>query len=309
MDTYNRFVEQLQAEINSLADYCNSYVRSSGEAPSETIVKRLQLLRSLHDNWQYIVNKNTNYPTIFKDKVSPSGSISDFVSFFQTIFIPYYGKNIVNVQLMKFDIPEGLQNDDKIHTIIYGGAFNPPTLAHLEVLNDCIRKAGQNSEVWVLLSGERRDKHFTVDSDVRIALGEALIESSDNPGAVYLNTMELFKESTVETIDTMKELDLKYPNRKFSWVFGVDSLNTLLSWHGGQWIADNADIFIIPRLGYELEIDIKNATWLDITPIEVSSTAVRNAYLNNEKISGMVPAEVLDLIHTYEDYDIPLYQE
>lgn len=257
LNNFTQFIENLQNRIEGLADHCAAYVRQNQEAPPEQIVRELQLLRSLHDNWQYIVNQNLLYKSAFGGAVNPTGSVKDFIDFYHNIFVPHYGKNVVSVKTMDLDLPVELEPKDKIRTIIYGGAFNPPTVAHLEVLNECLNLSGDEDDVWVLLSGERRDKHFTVDSGTRIALGNALIEASVNPDAAYLNTMELYKESTVETIDTMREFAEKYPNREFVWVFGVDSLNTLFSWYGGDWIADNATILIIPRTGYELEIDLK----------------------------------------------------
>lgn len=308
LNNFTQFIENLQNRIEGLADHCSAYVRQNQEAPPEQTVRELQLLRSLHDNWQYIVNQNLLYKSSFGAAVKATGSLKDFINFYHDIFVPHYGKNVVSVKTMDLGLPIELEPKDKIRTIIYGGAFNPPTVAHLEVLNECLNLSDGEDDVWVLLSGERRDKHFTVDSSTRIALGNALIEASVNPDAVYLNTMELYKESTVETIGTMREFAEKYPNREFVWVFGVDSLNTLFSWYGGEWIADNANILIIPRTGYELEIDLKKATWLNLTPIEISSTAVRAAYLNDERINHMVPSTVIDVLSIYEDYEEPLYR-
>ena len=307
-NSFTQFIENLQNHVNNLADYCSSYVRQNQEAPPELVTRELQLLRSLHDNWQYIVNKNLSYETTFKSKVEPTGSVEDFISFYHNIFTPHYGKNIISSKTMNLELPDELKPKDRIRTIVYGGAFNPPTIAHLQVLNECLNVANEDDDVWLLLSGERRDKHFTVNLNARIALGNALLEASVNPDAVYLNTIELYKKSTVETIDTMREFAEKYPNREFVWVFGVDSLNTLLSWYEGQWIADNANILIIPRTGYELEIDLKQATWLNMTPLELSSTAVRAAYEKDESISHMVPSTVLDVLSIYEDYEEPLYR-
>jgi nicotinic acid mononucleotide adenylyltransferase len=69
---------------------------------------------------------------------------------------------------------------EKTTTIIYGGAFNPPTLAHKAILEACAKVAKRhNGEVWVMPSGDRTDKEIPVSRDTRMTYIDALIRDID----------------------------------------------------------------------------------------------------------------------------------
>lgn len=59
------------------------------------------------------------------------------------------------------------------NTIIYGGAFNPPTRAHQAILQACIDYAEQlsvDAEVWLMPSGDRVDKKIEASYADRLEL-------------------------------------------------------------------------------------------------------------------------------------------
>lgn len=56
---------------------------------------------------------------------------------------------------------------------VFGGTFNPPTLAHQEIIEACLQHPTFD-EVWVMPSGERADKDITVEAEDRIAMLEAV---------------------------------------------------------------------------------------------------------------------------------------
>ena len=69
--------------------------------------------------------------------------------------------------------------------IIYGGAFNPPTLAHQEIMQQCVSIAKKmTAEVWVLPSGDRADKKIEGSIGNRLQLVEALCRSVNFQGDV-----------------------------------------------------------------------------------------------------------------------------
>lgn len=55
-----------------------------------------------------------------------------------------------------------MEKSNRPETIIYGGAFNPPTLSHVAILQAVLEFAEPTqSEVWVMPSGTRLDKAIT----------------------------------------------------------------------------------------------------------------------------------------------------
>lgn len=174
-------------------------------------------------------------------------------------------------------------------TIIYGGAFNPPTIAHQIILDACVTLASeQNAEVWVLPSGNRRDKTITVPEQDRLLFLHEMVNATPNPGLVKIETSELHRPEPIETYDTIKELKNTYPEREFHWVFGSDSTQTMREWKEGQWLIDNVNVLAVNRTGYPVNPAIKNVTLLHLPESDVSSTLVRERATAGEDYSALV---------------------
>lgn len=183
-------------------------------------------------------------------------------------------------------------------TIIYGGAFNPPTVAHQSILSACTDLAEQmDGEVWLLPSGNRTDKTISVPLDVRLGFLEAMRQDDNLTNLIQIKDLELFRPVAIETYDTMQELTSLYPDREFYWVFGADSTQTMHEWHQGDWIVDNANIIAVNRTGFDVNEKIKHITKLDIECLDISSTLVRNRVVTGEMFDNLVIPSVHEMIN------------
>ena len=96
---------------------------------------------------------------------------------------------------------------------------------------------------------------------------------------------------------------------------GSDVAQSFHQWSGAEWMAENMDIYIIHRLGYDFD---KSTSLLakdkhvylkeDIVTSNISSTLVRNRgrEYNQEKILALVPEVVWDYLvdHRLLDPDV-----
>lgn len=118
-----------------------------------------------------------------------------------------------------------MKSNIRKNVIIYGGAFNPPTIAHLEIIKACLIIAQeQNAEVWITPSGDRRDKKIAVPREKRLAFASALASDAVNAvgGNCHAKTFELDRIVPTETIDSVNELNQQHPDKSFTFVFGAD---------------------------------------------------------------------------------------
>lgn len=182
-------------------------------------------------------------------------------------------------------------------TIIYGGAFNPPTIAHQTILNACAEIAyAEKAEVWLLPSGTRTDKTITIPEQTRVSFLQCMAEATPHPNLITIETLELHRNQNVETYDTMMELAQLYPDREFHWVFGSDSTQTMSQWDHGQWIIDNAHILVVKRTGYQINPRLKHVTPLELPETSVSSTLVRQKATSGEDYSNLVIPTIHGLV-------------
>jgi nicotinate-nucleotide adenylyltransferase len=179
-------------------------------------------------------------------------------------------------------------------TIIYGGAFNPPTRAHQSILQACINRAMYaDADVWLLPSGERADKHIGVSREQRIELIGALCADVALRGVhVDIETQELDQAEQTETFETVMKLQERFPDRSFTWVFGSDSVNTMAQWHNGQWLLDNLPMLVVERPGTPLQQLGRYATKLPVDMMQESSTQVRERLAANLPVDDLVGTSV-----------------
>jgi nicotinate-nucleotide adenylyltransferase len=182
-------------------------------------------------------------------------------------------------------------------TILYGGALNPPTNAHLKILNACIAYSRDtDADVWIMPSGPRPDKSISTKPDHRTSLIKALVNDSDEPHGVAIENFEMSRDGLTETYITHDYLTKTYPDRMFIWVFGSDSLLTMKEWGEGERLWRDLHMLVVSRPGFELEILPPNATPMPIETGELSSTLVRTRIARNEDVSDLVPASVYTAI-------------
>lgn len=181
--------------------------------------------------------------------------------------------------------------------IIFGGAFNPPSRGHVWIVSRCAQIAREiGAEIWILPSGERRDKQIGVSENLRIELCRAMIRDADTRGVdVRIVTSELERETMVETIDTIHEFAHDYPDYQLHWVFGADAYDTMQTWRGGEWMLNHLDMLIVTRIGYPLRAR-PNVRVIEGLSDDVSSTLIRRAHASRRPVDDLVTPRVAQLL-------------
>lgn len=188
---------------------------------------------------------------------------------------------------------------ERQETIIYGGAFNPPTRAHQAIVQACVDYAEpRNADVWLLPSASRADKQIEVGYARRIELCHALLaDVIKRTVDVCVESMELDRGLQTETYDTVRELEQQYPKRNFTWVFGADSVATMSTWDHGDWLQENLSMLVINRPGVMPPQLGAHATHLAVDAGDFSSTALRQRISNGDPFDDLVGQHVRELLY------------
>jgi len=112
---------------------------------------------------------------------------------------------------------------------------------------------------------------------------------------VRVITTELDRCVSVETIDTVRELEKTYPNRSFIFVFGADSTETMGEWKGGDDLLETLAMLVIERDGSRINSKARHARPLQVKTPDVSSTQVRAALETGGSIETLVSPSVARL--------------
>ena len=192
---------------------------------------------------------------------------------------------------------EILPTNEKI--AVYGGAFNPPTVAHQQIIETCLQLDGF-SEVWVMPSGDRADKSMQTDDNERLAMLNLLKETEfDNDNRLVISDYELNLPRPSNTVRTVGSLAVDFPDKDFWFVYGADSYQTMPFWPNGRELQSRLSVLLLPRLGIELPPESEHTRHLpdiEANANPVSSTQVREAIRAKKDIGGMVSEAVRSFI-------------
>lgn len=189
-------------------------------------------------------------------------------------------------------------NKESRQTILYGGAFNPPTVAHAAIVKELAAIARiEDADLWLMPSGERRDKTILAERAIRTAYVQALLDSGETDGVgTRIETYELERTLTTETFMTNRYLEERHPDRRFTWVFGSDSVNTMRQWRRGAWLLDHMDMIVVERPGYILTETPARHRVLQLGEMAVSSSEVRRLIDEGGEIDSLVPEAVIGVL-------------
>ena len=146
-----------------------------------------------------------------------------------------------------------------IPTGLLGGSFNPAHGGHRAISLNAIDALGLD-ELWWLVSPGNPLKSKAGMASLPARLGSAQQMARRSPIRATGIEAEL---GTRYTIDTLKKLVRRYPNRQFIWIMGADNLVQLPEWRDWRGIARLMPIAVIARPGYNDRAHARRAMgWL-----------------------------------------------
>lgn len=184
---------------------------------------------------------------------------------------------------------------------LFGGAFDPPHLGHVSAVK-LLQKSGIFDEVWLVPSGDRKDKSSSAPASARIEMLKLLIEECfQNDSTVKLFTLQAEAKVPSHTIGLLDYLKSHEPDSEFTVVIGHELLKDLPQWVDSERLKQEARFLVITRPGIkaaELPQGY-NCKTLDF-PLndgyDLSSTNVRRLLSEKADISTLIPQTVLNYI-------------
>lgn len=143
-----------------------------------------------------------------------------------------------------------MKTDDKApkKVALFGGSFNPPHPAHLEMGAYLARSLGVD-EVWYLFSRNwQKDAAVYAPTSDRMAMGEILKTHYPDLPLVMSDIEE--ELGTHITCEVLEGLQKKFPGHRFTWVMGADNLASFHTWENFEDIIENHTIAVLDRPPY-----------------------------------------------------------
>tara|TARA_B100000925_G_scaffold282949_1_gene256324 strand:- start:951 stop:1535 length:585 start_codon:yes stop_codon:yes gene_type:complete len=189
---------------------------------------------------------------------------------------------------------------------LFGGTFDPPHLGHL-IIAQTIFEAENFDQIVFVPAYQPPHKNGMKISPVDQRLEMLKIAISENPNFV-MSDLEIQRKGLSYSIDTI--IEYKKQNNLSSdelfYLMGSDSLKQFKKWKDTSRIIDESRVIVAIRPGFRPS-DIPN--WIlakiqfaSIPRIEISSTTIRNRWIDDKTIRYMVTESVWQYINKNKLY-------
>jgi nicotinate-nucleotide adenylyltransferase len=131
---------------------------------------------------------------------------------------------------------------------LLGGSFNPAHEGHRQLSLAAIDALGLD-ELWWLVSPGNPLKDGASDMapyEARLSSAEAMAAGTPIRASDYERRI-----GTRYTIDTLKALIRDFPDNRFNWLMGADTVADFHRWKDWREIAQLLPIALLPRPGYD----------------------------------------------------------
>lgn len=194
---------------------------------------------------------------------------------------------------------------------IFGGTFNPVHNGHIHLLQEYMKKISFD-QIFIVPAKvpPHKEYHKSITNAQRFTMCKLAFQSV--PGAVVSDIEFQFTDKSY-TINTIREFRKQYPNDAFYIIIGSDMLFTFDKWHAYQEILKEVTLLAAARNQNEYKKMQDKATKLmketdgkveilDIIPLPLTSSAIRQKIKTGHTIVPYVPKAVTDYIEQQKLY-------
>lgn len=189
-----------------------------------------------------------------------------------------------------------MKSEKSHRTGLFFGSFDPIHTGHL-IIAEYMTSHTDLDEIWFVISPQnpfKTEKEITGQKTRKEMLELAV---SDNP-KFRISDIEFEMQAPHYTHKTLDVLNEKYPEKQFVLIIGTDNLDAFDRWKNYEKIMEMIDIYVYPRPGFETSRFLSHPSihLVQAPLIDISSTYIRESFLENKPVRYMIPEKVFDYI-------------
>lgn len=180
--------------------------------------------------------------------------------------------------------------------VVFGGAFNPPTIAHKEIYYLIDKLVGFDHFIYLPVSNKYNKS--TLISDVyRIDMLKILIE--DLPKA-SLSLLEIDDPNYLGTYESLKRLKEFFPEEDIAFIVGSDNLLNLKKWIKADALIAEFKFIVINRNRLDAKKIIEKEPLLNKYKENFQIISGFNQYISSTAFrDSLDPSYVVDKVYQY----------
>lgn len=192
----------------------------------------------------------------------------------------------------------------KDRIVIFGGTFNPPTRAHLDIATEALYYLDAEKVLFVPVS----DLYKKDDVEISYHRVNMLNLAIGNFRRLEIDFTEVDAVKLTYTYETIEKIKSQYQDKELFLLIGADNLEDFKNWKNQRSIMENCSLLVVNRNNSSIDETIESNEILTefkdkvieapIEEIEISSTEVRNRIASGELegLENLVDKEVIEYI-------------
>ena len=187
---------------------------------------------------------------------------------------------------------------------VFGGTFDPPHRGHAVVAGEVVEAVGLDRMLWVPASiPPHKTGSPVTPAEVRSRMVDATVR---NDPRFELCDLEMERGGVSYTVDTLRALKAAHPGWSLVLVIGEDLLAGFSAWKEPDAILELAEVVAISRAGVATgglcaEVDFP-VRIVPVTPVDISSTRIRERVRRRKAVRAMVVTRVMSIIESERLY-------
>ena len=211
---------------------------------------------------------------------------------------------------------------------IFGGTFDPIHNGHIYPVLEGAEKANIKKVALMPCYIPSHKKPAITSSEDRLKMVELVC--ADNP-LFYPDSRDINRGKPTFSVDSLREIREAMPTTPLCFFIGTDSLQNLFTWHQWPTLFSLCHFVVCERKGESVkDLEGNSDTLLQLqallnkrqtlTPmalhnslaghiymantqtLTVSSSKIREQFINNQSVKGFLPATILDYIQQHNLY-------
>lgn len=201
---------------------------------------------------------------------------------------------------------------------LLGGTFDPVHYGHLRPAQQVCRALSLESVRFIPAANPPHRSPPVAAFDQRVQMLRLALPMDD---CFELDDREQRLGGVSYTVKTLESLRDELGDRSLGLMIGADQFASFESWHQWQRILDLVHLLVMNRPGSELSLlpgwtaerrtedlgEMRSTSggrihFVEVTPVGISATAIRQALADGEPVTGLLPGAVLNYIETNKLY-------
>lgn len=189
---------------------------------------------------------------------------------------------------------------NKTGIAVFGGAFNPPTVAHINLAKQVLEEMNEIEKVIFVPVSTKYNKKGLASDDDRFNMLKSICNSQEN---LEVSDLELKSKRQLYTIETLRIIEEQNPGKEIYFIIGTDNLKELETWYKPDELLKNFKIIVLDRGEDNTDEIIEKSEFLkkykssfiklkNIKKMNISSSYIREQLKLGNNVQDLVPEEI-----------------